>query len=55
VKGTEKIISEISKMLSEVLVKPAKILNLFSSQFFSFFNFTLLGSLSRILIKSFNN
>jgi hypothetical protein len=55
VKGTERIIPEVNKMLSETLVKPAKVLNFFSSQFFSFLNLALLGSPGKISAKLFNN
>jgi hypothetical protein len=37
VKGTERVISEIDKILSEVLVELAEVLNLSSSRFFFFF------------------
>jgi hypothetical protein len=49
------VIKKIDKILSETLVKPAEILNLFSSRSFSFFNFALLDSPNKILIKSFSN
>jgi hypothetical protein len=55
VKGTEKIIPKIDKILSEAPVKPAEILNLFSSRFFFFFNFALLNSFNRTPAKLFNN
>jgi hypothetical protein len=55
VKGTEGVISEINKILSKALVKPAKVLNPFSSRFSFFFNFALLGSPDRIPIKLFNS
>jgi hypothetical protein len=55
VKNTERIIPEINKILSEIPVKPAEILNLFSSRFFSFFNLTLLGFFGRIFTELFNN
>jgi hypothetical protein len=42
-------------MLSEAFVKLAEILNLFSSRFFSFFNFALLGSPDRTFTESFSN
>jgi hypothetical protein len=55
VKGTEGIISKVNKILSEVSVKPAEILNLFSPRFFSFFDFTLLSFFGKIFAKFFNN
>jgi hypothetical protein len=55
VKDTERIIPEISKILSETPVKPAEILNLFSFRFFSFLNFALLGSPNRIFAEFFGN
>jgi hypothetical protein len=55
IKSTEKIIPKIDKILSETLVKPAEILNLFSPRFFFFFNLTLLNSFGKILAKLFNN
>jgi hypothetical protein len=55
IKGTEKVISKINKILSEVLVKSAEILNLFSSRFFSFFNLALLGFFDRIPAEFFGN
>jgi hypothetical protein len=55
IKGTEKIIPKINKILSEAPVKPAEILNFFSSRFFFFFNLALLDSPDKILTKLFNN
>jgi hypothetical protein len=55
IKGTERVISKISKILSETPVKPAEILNLFSSRFSSFLNFALLGSPNKTLAKFFNS
>jgi hypothetical protein len=55
VKGTERVISKISKILSEAPVKPAEILNLFSFRFFSFFDFALLGFSGRIFAEFFSN
>jgi hypothetical protein len=46
---------KINKILSEALVKPAKILNSFSSRSFSFFNFALLNSPNKISAEPLNN
>jgi hypothetical protein len=54
-KGTEKVISKINKMLSKAPIKPAEILNFFSSQFFFFFDFALLGFSGKIPAKFFNS
>jgi hypothetical protein len=55
VKDTEGIIPKIDKILSEVPVKPAEILNPFSFQSFSFLNFTLLGFFDKTLAEFLNN
>jgi hypothetical protein len=55
VEGTEGVISKVDKMLSEALVEPAEILNLFSFRFFSFFNFALLGFSDRIPAELLSN
>jgi hypothetical protein len=55
VEGTEGVIPEVSEILLEVPVKFAEILNLFSSRFFSFFDFALLGFPDRTFAESFNN
>jgi hypothetical protein len=55
IKDTKRIIPEINKILSETPVKPAEILNPFSSRFFSFFNLALLDFPDKILVKLFNN
>jgi hypothetical protein len=55
VKNTEKVISEVSKILSKALAEPAEVLNPFSSRFFSFFNFTLLDSPGRTPAEFLNN
>jgi hypothetical protein len=55
VKGTERIIPEMGKILSKTLVKPAKILNLFSSRSSFFFNPALLGSPDKTPTEFFNN
>jgi hypothetical protein len=55
IKGTEKIIPEINEILSEVPVKPAEILNLFSPRFSFFLNPALLGSPGKIFTKFFGN
>jgi hypothetical protein len=49
------IIREIGKILSEIPVKPAEILNLFSSRFFFFLNFALLNSPSKTFTELFGN
>jgi hypothetical protein len=46
---------KINKMLSEAPVKPAEILNPFSSRFFSFFNLALLGSFNRTPAEPLNS
>jgi hypothetical protein len=55
IKNTERIIPKMGKILSEALTEPAEILNPFSFRSFSFFNFTLLGSLNKISAELFNN
>jgi hypothetical protein len=49
------IIKRVNKMLSEVPVKSAKILNPFSPRFFFFLNFALLDSSDKILAESFGS
>jgi hypothetical protein len=49
------IVKKMGKILFKAPVKLAKILNLFSPQFFSFFNFTLLGFLDRTPAEFFNS
>jgi hypothetical protein len=55
VKGTKRIISKINKILSKAPVKPAKILNSFSSRSFSFFNLALLDFPGKILTEFLGN
>jgi hypothetical protein len=55
IKSTERIIPEMSKILSEAPVKPAKILNPFSSQNFFFFDLALLNSPNKTPAKLLNN
>jgi hypothetical protein len=49
------IIKKIDKILSETPVKPAEILNPFSSRFFSYFNFALLGFSNKISAEPLSN
>jgi hypothetical protein len=46
---------EIDEILSKIPVKSAKVLNPFSSRFFSFFNLALLDFSNKIPVKSFSN
>jgi hypothetical protein len=46
---------EIDKILSEIPVEPAEILNPFSSRFFSFFDSALLDSFGKISAKLFGS
>ena len=55
VKGTEGVIPEVGKMLSEVPAEPAEILNLFSPRFFSFFNPALLDSFGKTPAELFGS
>jgi hypothetical protein len=55
VKNTERVISKVSEILSEVPVKPAEILNLFSSRFFFFFDSALLDFFSKIPAELLSN
>jgi hypothetical protein len=55
IKGTEKVIPKISKILSKIPVKPAKILNPFSSRSFSFLNLTLLDFFNKTPTKFLSN
>jgi hypothetical protein len=49
------IIKKMDKVLSEIPVKLAKILNPFSFRFSFFLNFALLDSPGKISVKSLNN
>jgi hypothetical protein len=46
---------KINKILSETFIKPAEILNPFSSRFFSFLNFIFLDFFGKTFAKSLNN
>jgi hypothetical protein len=49
------IIKKISEILSEIPLKPAKILNPFSPQSFSFLNPVLLNSFNKTLTEPLNS
>jgi hypothetical protein len=55
VKGTERVIPKINKILSEILAEPAEILNPFSPRSFFFFNFALLSFPDRIFTELFDS